>query len=117
MCFTIYIFLGNGFACDYPSPWPNGPSINVLSVSYLFSNIVWKSLTQEPHDIIMLQPVAGMGGDHPRAAAHSLPDQNQNVNVKPANSVASVVTAAGQAVASKQHHEQQRLTHEQVCLT
>jgi hypothetical protein len=72
---------------------------------------------QEPPDIIMLQPVPGMGGDHPRAAAHSSPDQNQNVNVKPATSVASVVTAAGQAVASKQHHEQQRLTHEQVCFT
>jgi len=73
-------------------------------------------LKQEPGDIIMLQPVPAMGGDHPRAAAHSLPDQNQNVNVKPATSVASV-TAAGQAMASKQHHEQQRLTHEQVCFT
>jgi hypothetical protein len=68
-------------------------------------------------DTIMLQPVPAMGGDHPRAAAHSLPDQNQNVNVKPATSVPSVVTAAGQAMASKQHHEQQRLTHEQVCFT
>jgi hypothetical protein len=73
-------------------------------------------MKQEPGDIIILQPVPGVGGDHPRAAAHSLPDQNQNVNVKPATSVASVVTAAGQAVASKQHHEQQRLTHEQVCV-
>lgn len=78
---------------------------------------MWKSVKQEPADIIMLQPVPGMGGDYPRAAAHSSPDQNQNVNVKPATSVASVVTVAGQVVASKQHHEQQRLTHEQVCFT
>jgi hypothetical protein len=74
-------------------------------------------MKRDPADIIMLQPVPGMAGDHPRAAAHSSPDQNQNVNVKAATSVASIVTAAGQAVASKQHHEQQRLTHEQVCFT
>ncbi|XP_069684343.1 serine/threonine-protein kinase PAK mbt isoform X2 [Periplaneta americana] len=70
---------------------------------------------QVPHNIN--KPVAGVGGDHPRAPAHPSPDQNQNVNVKPATSiptsVASVAAAASQAVASKQHHEQQRLTHEQ----
>jgi hypothetical protein len=65
----------------------------------------------------VLQPVPGIGSDHPRAAAHPSPDQNQNVNVKPSTSVASVAAAASQAVASKQHHEQQRLTHEQVCFT
>ncbi|KDR22385.1 serine/threonine-protein kinase PAK mbt isoform X2 [Zootermopsis nevadensis] len=59
------------------------------------------------------KPVPGIGGDHPRVAAHPSPDQNQNVNVKPSTSIASVAAAASQAVASKQHHEQQRLTHEQ----
>lgn len=75
-------------------------------------------MKQEPPDvIIVLQPVPGIGGDHPRAVTHLLPDQNQNVNAKPATSVASATAAASQAVASKQHHEQQRLTHEQVCFT
>jgi hypothetical protein len=63
----------------------------------------------------VLQPVPG--GELARTAAHPSPDQNQNVNVKPSTSVASVAAAASQAVASKQHHEQQRLTHEQVCFS
>lgn len=75
-------------------------------------------MKQEPSDvIIVLQPVPGIGVDHPRAVTHPLPDQNQNVNVKPAASVGAATAAASQAVASKQHHEQQRLTHEQVCFT
>nr|CAD7203402.1 unnamed protein product [Timema douglasi] len=50
------------------------------------------------------QPLPGMAVEQVRAT----PDQNQNV--KPHGGPASV---ASQSVASKQHHEQQRLTHEQ----
>lgn len=68
-------------------------------------------------EIVILQPVPAMGGDHPRAPSHPSPDQNQNVNVKPTTSVACVAATTSQAVATKQHHEQQRLTHEQVRFT
>nr|CAD7259545.1 unnamed protein product [Timema shepardi] len=50
------------------------------------------------------QPLPGMAVEQVRVT----PDQNQNV--KPHGGPASV---ASQSVASKQHHEQQRLTHEQ----
>ncbi|GFG41026.1 hypothetical protein Cfor_06796 [Coptotermes formosanus] len=90
-----------------PVPNSTGPSPQPAQLQRPVSQLVH----QVSHNIN--KPVPGMGGDYPRAAAHSSPDQNQNVNVKPATSVASVVTVAGQVVASKQHHEQQRLTHEQ----
>jgi hypothetical protein len=85
---------------------------------FLFLIQLWKKVKQETSDvIIVLQPLPGIGGDHPRAVTHPSPDQNQNVNVKLATSIPSVTAAASQAVASKQNHEQQRLTHEQVCFT
>ncbi|XP_063216784.1 serine/threonine-protein kinase PAK mbt isoform X2 [Bacillus rossius redtenbacheri] len=59
-------------------------------------------------------PKPGTSGDHPHHGRPS-PDQNQNVKppASPAGAAPAGVGAAGQALASKQHHEQQRLTHEQ----
>ncbi|PNF35040.1 Serine/threonine-protein kinase PAK 4 [Cryptotermes secundus] len=90
-----------------PAPSSAGPSAQPAQLQRPISQLV------HPVSHSITKPVPGIGGDHPRAVTHHLPDQNQNVNIKPTTSVASATAAASQAVASKQHHEQQRLTHEQ----
>ncbi|GLH12766.1 Serine/threonine-protein kinase PAK mbt [Gryllus bimaculatus] len=70
-----------------------------------------------PHPVHMnKQPPPGPGDHGPSQrppAAHPSPDQNQNVKSTPMPPGQPSPASSNAVVSSKQHHEQQRLTHEQ----